>query len=370
MNPGRRRPGLGLTSWQKLSRFLLKCIQKCHDDCKIDNMKRFACFCNNLYFGALFITSLKRDMVAIIVHGGAWNIPYGVVGAHRKGCVEALRAGWKILKNGGSSEEAVERAINVMENDPVFDAGRGSHLNQAGEIELDASIMNGTTFRCGAVAAVQNIRNPISLARKIMDESEHILLVGRGAVQFALEHGIKQCSQKDLLVGRELKRWKEFQKQHPRRVDTKAQFRKKARIGGQVASDTVGAAALDKFGVICAGTSTGGTPNKYPGRVGDSPLIGCGTYADSAIGGVSTTGWGEAMIKTVMAKTVIDLMELNHGECQAAADRAIEILERKADGDGGIIAVTPKGRFAVAFNTARMARAYMNETMRAPIVGV
>jgi len=311
---------------------------------------------------------MKRT-AAIIVHGGAWDIPDGLLEAHRSGCSEALNVGWEILRGGGSSEEAVEKTIIVLENDPVFDAGRGSHLNQQGEIELDASIMNGTTFRCGAVAAVKNIKNPISLARKIMDESEHILLVGNGAVRFALEHGIKKCKQDHLLVGRELERWKEFQKRTPRHGATREQFRRKPRSDrGRSASDTVGVVALDRNGVICAGTSTGGTPNKYPGRVGDSPLIGCGTYADSTIGGVSTTGWGEAMIKVVLAKTVIDLMDLNHGNPQVAADRGIEILKRKADGDGGVIVLTPKGKFGVAFNTPRMARAYMSEEMHAPVV--
>jgi beta-aspartyl-peptidase (threonine type) len=251
----------------------------------------------------------------------------------------------------------------------VFDAGRGSHLNALGEIELDASIMNGTTFRCGAVAAVQNIRYPITLARKVMDESEHILLVGKGATRFALEHGIEQCSQSELLVGRELERWKELQSR--KKFSTKEPFQKKMLDEStRRASDTVGAVALDRDGVICAGTSTGGTPNKYPGRVGDSPLIGCGNYADSSVGGVSTTGWGEAMIKVVMAKTIIDLMELNGGNPQTAAEKGIDILKRKADGDGGVIVLNPLGIFGIAFNTPRMAHAYINETMSTPVVAV
>lgn len=301
-------------------------------------------------------------MIALIVHGGAWSIPDDLVESHRRGCAKALEAGWHILRGGGSAVDAVERSINVLEEDPVFDAGRGSHLNSAGEIELDASIMNGTTFRCGAVAAIQNILHPISLARKVMDESEHILLVGKGALRFALEHGIKQCRQDDLLVGRELERWKSLQRQ--KKYSTKEAFRRGA------ASDTVGAVALDRNGIICAGTSTGGTPNKYPGRVGDSPLIGCGTYADSGVGGVSTTGWGEAMIKVVMAKTVIDLIQASGGNPQAAAERGIEILKRKADGDGGVIVLSPKGTFGASFNTHRMARAYVNDAMASPVVEV
>lgn len=301
-------------------------------------------------------------MVALIVHGGAWDIPDDLLEAHRRGCLQAISVGWDILRNGGSAVDAVEQSVKVLEDDPVFDAGRGSHLNALGEIELDASIMNGTTFRCGAVAAVQNIRNPITLARKVMEESEHILLVGKGALRFALEHGIPQCSHSELLVGRELERWKELQRR--KKYSTKEPFRKK------MASDTVGAVALDHDGVICAGTSTGGTPNKYPGRVGDSPLIGSGTYADSSIGGVSTTGWGEAMIKVVMAKTVIDHLQRNDGNPQSAAEHGIDILKHKADGDGGVIVLTPKGTFGVAFNTPRMARAYVNESMSSPVVAV
>ena len=229
-------------------------------------------------------------MVSFIVHGGAWDIPDDLVEAHRNGVRQALAIGWNILANGGSAVEAVEKSVNYMEDDPTFDAGRGSFVNSIGEIELDASIMDGTTFRAGAIAAVQNIRYPISLARVIMDKSEHILLAGQGAVRFAEEHGITQCSKEDLLVGRELERWKEI-KNSKKKISTKDAFRKKT------PHDTVGAVAVDRSGVIASGTSTGGTPNKYPGRVGDSPLIGCGTYADSSVGGASCTGWGEAIIK-------------------------------------------------------------------------
>ena len=198
-------------------------------------------------------------MISFIVHGGAWDIPDDLVEAHRNGVRQALAIGWNILTNGGSAVEAVEKSVNVMEDDPTFDAGRGSFVNSIGEIELDASIMDGTTFRAGAIAAVQNIRNPISLARVIMDKSEHILLAGRGAVRFAEEHGITQCSKEDLLVGRELERWKEIQRS-TKSISTKDAFRKK------MPHDTVGAVAVDRNGVIASGTSTGGTPNQYPGE--------------------------------------------------------------------------------------------------------
>jgi beta-aspartyl-peptidase (threonine type) len=295
-------------------------------------------------------------VLSFAVHGGAWDIPDELVDLHREGVHRAVKAGWSVLLKGGAAVDAVETAIMIMEDDETFDAGRGSFINQVGEVELDASIMNGKTFRAGAVAAVQHVRNPITLARRIMEESEHVLLVGMGATRFAREHGIVTCGQDDLITARELDRWREAQGR--KAVATKEAFRRR-----KVPVDTVGAVALDATGTVASGTSTGGTPNKYPGRVGDSPLIGCGTYADNSIGGVSTTGWGEAMIKVVMAKSVVDLMERNGGDPEAAAAEGIRILERKADGYGGVIAVSRTGRIGIAYNTPRMARAYISADM-------
>ncbi len=298
-------------------------------------------------------------MISIVVHGGAWDIPEDMVELHREGVQRAVKAGWQVLHKGGSAVDAVEAAIVIMEDDETFDAGRGSFINQVGEVELDASIMDGKTFRAGAIAAVQNVKNPVRLARAIMDKSEHILLVGMGATRFARENGIKTCRQDDLITDRELERWRETQGRKP--IATKEAFRKR-----KVPVDTVGAVAIDQTGSIASGTSTGGTPNKYPGRVGDSPLIGCGTYADNSVGGVSTTGWGESMIKVVMAKTVIDLMERNGNEPESAVQDGIKILERKAQGYGGLIAINSAGKIGIAYNTPRMARAYMTSEMKHP----
>ncbi len=302
-------------------------------------------------------------MVSIIIHGGAWDIPDADVESHRRGIQNALTIGWKILINDGSAVDAVEQAIKYMEDDETFDAGYGSHLNQLGKVELDASIMDGKMIRCGAVAAVHRIKNPITLARKVMDESEHILLVGEGAERFATEHKIKLCKPDDLINKRERERWEALRGR--RNFKTKDSFRKK-----KYSSDTVGAVAMDKNNNICAGTSTGGTLNKYPGRIGDSPLIGCGTYADNEIGGASTTGWGEAIIKVVLAKTVIDLMETNGGHPQEAAEKGIEILHRKVDGFGGVIVMNKIGECRFAYNTPRMARAYINSRLSEPVVAV
>ena len=301
-------------------------------------------------------------MISLIVHGGAWNIPDDLLEAHRTGVTRALEQGWSILEKEGTAIDAVEQVIRVMEDDPTFDAGKGSFVNSLGEIELDASLMHGTTLKCGAIASVQNIRNPITLARLIMEKSENVLLTGMGAVRFAKENGMPVCKNDDLLIPRELKRWKEIQ--------SKRSFSPKESYRADRPSDTVGAVAMDSHGNIVAGTSTGGTPNKHPGRVGDSPLIGCGTYADSQVGGASCSGWGEGIIRVVLAKTVIDRMEMNSDTGDAAARFGIERLKNKVDGYGGIIVLDKNGRPSVAFNTSRMARAYRTSEMNAPFVEV
>jgi beta-aspartyl-peptidase (threonine type) len=301
-------------------------------------------------------------MVSLVIHGGAWNIPERTIGAHREGCARAIRIGWELLSGGAGAVETVEKVVQCLEDDGTFDAGSGSHLNEIGEIELDASIMYGKNLRCGAVGSVRRVRNPILLARKIMDESEHILLVGAGAEKFASDHGVPLCKMEELMSERERDFWKTSQNI---KQPSKDAFRT-----ARAASDTVGAVAMDLHGDICVGTSTGGTFKKHPGRVGDSPLIGCGSYADNTVGGVSTTGWGEAMIKVVMAKTVIDILDLNGGDPQAAAEKGIDVLKKKVDGNGGVIVLNRFGKVGFAFNTPRMARAYMNSEMRDPVVEV
>ncbi len=300
-------------------------------------------------------------MISLIVHGGAWDIPEREIDAHRQGCLAAVNLGWQLLQNGRSAVDTVEQVVRLLEDDVTFDAGKGSHLNAAGEVELDASIMDGTTFRCGSVAAVHRVSNPISLARKVMDESEHVLLVGEGAERFAAECKLALCNPEELIIPRERARWESLRGKA--RFSSKDAFMK-------TAGDTVGAVALDSKGKICAGTSTGGTLNRYPGRVGDSPLIGCGSYADSAVGGVSATGWGEAIIKVVLSKTIIDIMDTNGHDPQAAASRGIEILKVKAEGFGGVIVMNREGSVGLSYNTPRMARAFMCSGMAEPVASV
>lgn len=294
---------------------------------------------------------------ALIVHGGAWDIPDELVADHRQACLAAVEAGWAVLQGGGTALDAVEQAIIVMEDHPALDAGVGAFLNADGEVELDAGLMDGTTLAVGSVAAVQRIRHPITLARRVM-ESEHVLLVGQGAERFAEIHSVKRCPSALLVVPRELERWAA--------IEAGGGF--DARQSFAHPCDTVGAVALDAEGNIAAGTSTGGTPHKLPGRVGDSPLVGSGYYAASDLGGASSTGLGEAIMRAVLAKAAVDRLAQNNA--MAAAQWAIAYLEEKTNGPGGIIILDHHGQVGHAFNTPRMAFAYMREGLDRPAQGI
>lgn len=295
--------------------------------------------------------------ISLIVHGGAWAIPDAEVAEHRAGCERGLEAGWSVLMAGGSALDAAEAAVRVLEDTPIFDAGTGSVLNRDGVIEMDAAIMDGQTLRSGAVAAVQRIKNPITLARRVL-ESDVVLLVGQGAERFAESVGIDFCDPAALVVERERLRWEELRHQPARTQDAFM----------QQPNDTVGAVACDHNGNIAAATSTGGTANKLPGRVGDSPLIGAGLYADNLSGGCSSTGWGESIIKVLLAKTATDAM-LATGDPMDAARHAIAILENRVRGFGGCILLDRHGRVGFAFNTPRMAYAYRIEGANA-VIGI
>jgi beta-aspartyl-peptidase (threonine type) len=275
----------------------------------------------------------------LLVHGGAWSIPDELVQPHLSGVQRALSAGWEVLQRGGPALEAVEAATVVMEDDEAFDAGRGSFLNRDGRVQLDALLMDGATLRAGGVGCVERVRNPIRLARKVLESSPHVYLVAEGAERFAAEHGIRLCDNEDLIIDREVRRWEQAQ-------------------AGQLvpasSHDTVGAVALDAHGNLAAATSTGGTLNKAPGRVGDSSLVGCGCYADNESGAISITGWGEPIMKLVLGKWAVD--RIAEGvEPQAAASQAIARLQSRLNGHGGLILLDRQGRFGFAHNTRRMA---------------
>src|SRR5712671_6828588 len=282
----------------------------------------------------------------LVIHGGAWAMPDDMVEAHIHGVRNALAAGWRVLERGGSSLDAVEEAVVIMEDDETFDAGRGSFLNRDGKVQLDALIMDGSTLRAGGVGCVERLRNPVRAARKILSESPHVYFVGEGAEHFAAEHGVPLCGNEELVIPREVARLREYQAQ--------------AANGGNdlfapaISHDTVGAIALDRDGNIAAATSTGGTLNKAPGRLGDSSLIGCGCYADNLSAAASTTGWGEPIMKLVLAKWTADRISAGNLP-EWAAQEAMNYLKQRLNGHGGIIVLNAQGQVGIAHNTPRMA---------------
>lgn len=298
---------------------------------------------------------------SLIVHGGAWDIPDDAVEACQAGCHRALSAGWSILSQGGSALDAVEAAVIVLEDDPVFDAGYGSHLNLDGQVECDAIVMNGATLRAGAAAGLRRVKNPIRLARKILEHCNHMMLIADGAERYATEQGIALCDPVDLISEAEREAWMKCKE------DKHAAEHHRGHEQG-----TVGAVAIDRDGHLFAATSTGGTCCKLPGRVGDSPLIGCGCYADSEVGGVSCTGYGEAIMKIVMAKTAVDLLRrpttcvdspdaasCSVSSADLAAREAIHLLGKRTHATGGLILLDCHGNPGFAFNTPRMAYGYV-----------
>src|ERR1700761_8226207 len=289
----------------------------------------------------------KRPPI-LVIHGGAWAMPDDAIAAHENGIRHALRAGWDALSRGGSSVDAVEAAVTIMEDDDTFDAGRGSFLTRDGRVQLDALLMNGANLRTGGVACVERLRNPIRAARLVLDKSPHVYFVGVGAERFARQHGMALCDNSELVVPRERERLYKAQ------ADELTGLPDVTFSGSLESHDTVGADDLDVDGNIAAGTSTGGTLNKAPGRVGDSSLIGCGCYADNLSAAVSLTGWGEPIMKLVLGKWAVDRVAAGASPDEAA-HAAIDYLFSRLGGHGGIILLGPDGRVGMAHNTPRMA---------------
>jgi len=281
----------------------------------------------------------------IIVHGGAWAIPDALVADHLAGCRQAAARGLSLLLSGASAQDAVEQAVIVLEDHPVFDAGRGSFLNALGAVEMDAAMMRGADLAVGAIAGLSDRQNPITVARRVM-ASEHVFLIGQGASAFAERCGIPACVQDDLVVPREREQWRRFQ-ERPELAGEEA-------FG---ASDTVGAIALDAQGHLCVGVSTGGRPFKVVGRVGDVPCVVCGFYADDGIGAAVSTGDGESISRIVMAKRAVDSLARGRTP-QAAAEEAIAYLGARVGGRAGIIVLDAAGQLGHSHSTPRMARAW------------
>ncbi len=293
---------------------------------------------------------------ALVVHGGAWSIPAAEREAHRAGCAAAAERGRDILLGGGSALDAVEAAILVLEDDPTFDAGTGSVLVADGSVELDAGLMDGTSLKVGAVAAVKRFKNPISVARRVLEASAHHFLVGPGAEAFARMQGFAEVDNRSLVVPREEALYQQF------------------RAGTRVAADsfgpadTVGAVALDAQGHLAAGNSTGGVAFSLPGRVGDAPLPGIGYSADDRVGGVACTGWGEHILRVGLAMRA--MLGLERGlTAQAAAGAAVALLLERVEGRAGLVLLDSAGRIGLAHSTECLAHAYWTGATRTVVSG-
>ena len=361
-------------------------------------------------FYDMAVTSTAHHTPTLLVHGGAWAIPADAASAHQAGVRNALETGYAILSRGGSSIDAVEAAVTVLEDNPTFDAGRGSFLTSDGRVQLDALLMDGGRMKAGGVACVERLRNPIQAARLVLEHSQHVYFVGAGAEQFAQTHGMSLIDNSELVLDRERERLvhaklresaglgddtfsgldspllpvldddkspetavtekgtgssgegKSFSGkgtgfspyiESPKETRALAPEGKPS-LPGFDSHDTVGAVALDARGNLAAATSTGGTLNKTPGRVGDSSLIGCGCYADNLSAAVSLTGWGEPIMKLVLGKWATDRVA-NGTAPEIAAREAISYLFNRLGGHGGIILLGPDGRFGFAHNTPAMA---------------
>lgn len=307
--------------------------------------------------------SIHQDKYVMVIHGGAGtilkkNMTPQKEAAYKAGLEAALQAGYKAIQSGKSSLDAVEAAIRVLEDNPLFNAGKGAVFTHDGRNEMDAAIMNGRTLEAGSVAGVSTIRNPITAARAVMEKSEHVMLTGRGAEQFAKEAGLEIV---DPSYFRTQERWKGLQKalrEDSIRSKLDHSYQPAGKLGVENIDNkfgTVGAVALDKAGNLAAGTSTGGMTNKKYGRVGDAPIIGAGTYANNSTVAISCTGWGEFFIRSVVAHDLSALMEYK-GLTVQEAGKAVIAKVGTLGGNGGLIALDKEGHAALPFNTEGMYR--------------
>jgi beta-aspartyl-peptidase (threonine type) len=300
----------------------------------------------------------RKPEITMVIHGGAGTITRERMTPVKEReltgkLTEALESGMKILRDGGSALDAVETSIRILEDSPLFNAGKGAVFTGDGKNELDASIMDGRTLSAGAVASVTTIKNPISAARAVMEKSKHVLLVGKGAERFAAEQGLEIVDPKYFF---DQERWDELQK-----VKQEKGASMRVPAGTPLGLGTVGALALDAEGNLAAGTSTGGLTNKMHGRVGDSPIIGAGTYANNRTCAVSGTGQGEYFIRLSIARDVSSLIEYKGWGVEKAANKVIQEKLTALGGTGGIIALDNNGKIAMSFNTAGMYRGWMKE---------
>lgn len=316
----------------------------------------------------------QNPRLGFIIHGGAGVAEKGTLSPemekqYRAKLEEACLAGYRLLQKGKSSLDAVEAAIKILEDSPLFNAGKGAVFTHDGKNELDASIMDGKTLAAGAVAGLRHIKNPISLARAVMEHSPHVMMIGDGAEQFAREQKIVFVNERYFWTKM---RWDALQKilkeEKAKKTTGSTSMTETQKLAANKFG-TVGAVALDKNGDLAAGTSTGGMTNKRYGRVGDAPIIGAGTYANNNSCAVSGTGWGEYFIRLSVARDICSLVEYRALAIQNAADVVIQQKLQKAGGDGGIVGMDKFGNIAISFNSEGMYRAYINKDGK-PVVEI
>jgi L-asparaginase / beta-aspartyl-peptidase len=338
-------------------------------------MKRFivlavAGLCGFTVSGQSFPT--EKEKVVLVVHGGAGTILKSQMSpdrekAYQQGLTDALKKGYQVLQQGGSSLDATEAAVKVLEENPLFNAGKGAVFTNEGKNELDAAIMDGQTLKAGAVAGLTTVKSPIGLARAVMERSSHVMMIGGGAEKFAREQKLEIVDPSYFYTE---ERWKGLQRVKQAdslktELDHAGDKKQMALLEADIRNaryGTVGAVALDKKGNLAAATSTGGMTNKKYGRVGDVPIIGAGTYANNATCAISCTGWGEFFIRLVVAKSISDLMEYKGLGVQEAADKLVMKDLPKLGGDGGLIALDKNGKFSMPFCTEGMYRGYITES--------
>jgi L-asparaginase / beta-aspartyl-peptidase len=298
--------------------------------------------------------------IGLVIHGGAGTIARSRITPEierdlRAGLQRSLEAGYAILKNSGSSLDAVVAAVRVMEDDPLFNAGKGAVFTSAGAHEMDAAIMEGKTLKAGSIGAVTRVRNPITLARAVMEKSPHVMFVGEGAELFAKEVGVEFVDEKYFYTE---ERWRALERVQQAEAEACASGKEFA-VSDQDRHGTIGAVALDQAGNLAAATSTGGNTNKKPGRLGDSPIIGAGTYANNETCAMSATGDGEYFMRLVAGHEISALMEHRAMPLEQAAQAVIDKIT-KLGGAGGLIAIDRSGNIALPFNTAGMYRGYID----------
>lgn len=304
------------------------------------------------YLYDILIYAMKRKY-SLMIHGGAgMNHDFK---KYSPGLIAILKIGGKMLAAGSSSVDVVEKCVSMLEDDPLYNAGCGSVLNNKGEVEMDASIMNGQNLAVGAVAAVKNIKNPVQLARMVMEDGRHVMLISDGAIEFALEKGVAIMPEKYFLTEERQSQWKKAVKENVITMDHNSLRRTNEKFG------TVGAVAFDIFGNLAAATSTGGLVNKKYGRVGDTPIVGAGIYADNETCAISATGIGEHFIKTVLAKTISEIIRYENVNASKSAEMGIDYLIKKVKGLGGVIVIDKNGNCGSAFSTDMMIHGSVSE---------